>query len=1063
MKLFQLLNIFTFFLILFFNSCIGIKGTNAGGIPDTVFATGVSFEPPFDQGSFDVETGQELKIIPTVQPLNYTGSVSWKSEDISLAVVNGEGVVYFRDIVDTVDIFADVNTEFNIMSAVKRGIVRFVIMPRIEIQSVIIDGPNKLSVGDSLQLSIDIQPVEAQSKSVVWQSDNQSVAIVDTITGLVVAKAPGIVHIFARIGRNEGAFQHEITVDPLLVIAKEFIIVTNSRTGDSDTILNRIINDPDLALQSIIKPAHYNNGSIVWTSSNEAVAEISPRGILSFDGEGASQIIGRVGDAADTLLVIVQGAPLTDVNLVSYDGMIVSIGGALQLTTEPVPSNAIVDLVLWRSLDSIIAVVDAVGVVSGISSGVVEITLESESFFDTIEITVQNVPLIKLIVTSNDTITIGASSLLIVQPVPIYAAPGNISWFSSNIGVATVTNGGLVQGLAEGLVTIQVSSDALASFVALSQVLVKASVTPVVSIVLEPQVINTIVGSPSQKIETTIFPVDHTDGDGLWVSTNTTVAIVTQAGNVSFIGAGNTKIISTIGFIRDTTDVFVTSSISLNSIGIDGRSIVNQNGVLQLRVMPSPSGADVGSVTWTSSLPSIASVNASGQVLGRTVGMTTITVISGLFTAVKQVTVVTPVLIDSISISGPNNVALTKTYQYVATFNPADATNKDLDWSVDDLTKATISSSGLLNPLQAGTSIITAMTKDGGNKQSTFSVNINALGISATSVMTVSHLNKKVGQSIDLSNTLTIVPINHTDQIVWSVVDTLVAVINQAGILTFVGVGITDLVVTVGSASTMVRISARLQIASSIQIDLADTVFKEKGSLVVLTATVTPQPHNSGNVSWRSSKPLIAFVASLTGVTNFIKNGTAEIIATVGAIEDTVVVIVETPATSIDITSNFLIKDLGDSSVTLSATVLPNDYTGSVRWRSLDEMIVMVDSLGTVSYVGVGFTSIVASAGAVSDSVTVSIGNQVISLTLSTQSFSCKSRDQRMVTATAIPSDHTNGFVSWSTSDALIASVLSSGDGRSMGLIECISNGNATIIATIGNLVTDSVVVTVSP
>ena len=50
---------------------------------------------------------------------------------------------------------------------------------------------------EKIQLSVSISPIEAKQKGVIWMSDNDSIASVDYITGVVTAKAKGIVTIRA--------------------------------------------------------------------------------------------------------------------------------------------------------------------------------------------------------------------------------------------------------------------------------------------------------------------------------------------------------------------------------------------------------------------------------------------------------------------------------------------------------------------------------------------------------------------------------------------------------------------------------------------------------------------------------------------------------------------------------------------------------------------------------------------------------------------------------------------------------------------------------------------------
>ena len=68
-------------------------------------------------------------------------------------------------------------------------------------------------------------------------------------------------------------------------------------------------------------------------------------------------------------------------------------------------------------------------------------------------------------------------------------------------------------------------------------------------------------------------------------------------------------------------------------------------------------------------------------------------------------------LAEEISITGSDSID--KPAQYTATVSPSHTSNKGVVWSVDDEAIATISETGLLTPIKAGTVIITATAQDG--------------------------------------------------------------------------------------------------------------------------------------------------------------------------------------------------------------------------------------------------------------------------------------------------------------------------------------------------------------
>lgn len=120
-------------------------------------------------------------------------------------------------------------------------------------------------------------------------------------------------------------------------------------------------------------------------------------------------------------------------------------------------------------------------------------------------------------------------------------------------------------------------------------------------------------------------------------------------------------------------------------------------------------------VQWSSSSPAIASVDQNGKVTGLDNGTAIITVASadGTKTATCEVTVIVPVTgvsLDRTSAEIIKGDSMTLT----ATVAPSNAKNKNVIWSSSDPSVATVSQSGVITAVKAGTVTITAITEDGG-------------------------------------------------------------------------------------------------------------------------------------------------------------------------------------------------------------------------------------------------------------------------------------------------------------------------------------------------------------
>ena len=157
--------------------------------------------------------------------------------------------------------------------------------------------------------------------------------------------------------------------------------------------------------------------------------------------------------------------------------------------------------------------------------------------------------------------------------------------------------------------------------------------------------------------------------------------------------------------------VFFVTGVSLNK----PTTSLAAGGQEQLYATVQPSGANQ-SVTWSSSSGDIATVSASGLVIGISEGAATITATTqdGGHAASCAVTVTT-VAATGVSLNKSTlSLVETNTGQLTATVQPSNATNKAVTWASSDDAIASVSASGFVKGVKAGTATITATTQDGG-------------------------------------------------------------------------------------------------------------------------------------------------------------------------------------------------------------------------------------------------------------------------------------------------------------------------------------------------------------
>ncbi len=174
------------------------------------------------------------------------------------------------------------------------------------------------------------------------------------------------------------------------------------------------------------------------------------------------------------------------------------------------------------------------------------------------------------------------------------------------------------------------------------------------------------------------------------------------------------------------------NTIIPTSVSISGcpSSSVTVGGAVNLDETVAPSNATDKNVTWSSSNTSVATVSNSGLVTAVAAGSATITVttVSGSKTATCDVTVVPAVVVPtSVSVSGcpGSNLEIGATANLDETVLPSNATDKSVTWSSSNNSVATVSNTGLVTAVAAGSATIT-VTTNSGSKTATCGVTVNA-------------------------------------------------------------------------------------------------------------------------------------------------------------------------------------------------------------------------------------------------------------------------------------------------------------------------------------------------
>jgi uncharacterized protein YjdB len=321
---------------------------------------------------------------------------------------------------------------------------------------------------------------------------------------------------------------------------------------------------------------------------------------------------------------------------------------------------------------------------------------------------------------SNLDLKIGESSYATATVSPSNATNKNINWTSNNSSIATVNSNGQIVGKSVGTAVITATSvDGGYSDTCI--VTVKTSTVAVSSLIVSPSNTNLNVGE-SLNATATISPSNATNKNINWTSNNSSVATVNSNGQIVGVSAGTAVITATSvdGGYSDTCVVTVKAS----TVAVSGLTVSPSNTTLNVgetsyaTATVYPSNATNKNVNWSSNNNSVATVNSNGQIVGVSAGTAVITATSvdGGYSDTCVVTVKTSTIAVSGLTVSPSNTTLNvgNTSYATATVYPSNATNKNVNWTSNNSSVATVNSNGQIVGVSAGTAVITATSVDGG-------------------------------------------------------------------------------------------------------------------------------------------------------------------------------------------------------------------------------------------------------------------------------------------------------------------------------------------------------------
>ena len=377
-------------------------------------------------------------------------------------------------------------------------------------------------------------------------------------------------------------------------------------------------------LTASVLPEDATDKSVIWKTSNPAVATVSENGLVMAVAAGTATVTATSGGKSGSCNVTVEAAviPVTEVTL-DKSQLTLWVGETYELTATVKPDNATDKTVVWSSSNPEVAEVVANGTVIAHVEGEATITATAGGKSATCTVTVRQFGM--SFANSYNEMTVGETA-----EFSVYVSPADaeyvVEWSVSNSSVASVTplddkgHRAKVKALTAGGTDIAIQA---AGVIVTHHLTVKAAAPiQVTSVSVSPSSISLVKGA-TKTLTATVKPDNATDKTVTWSSTNASVATVSSSGVVTAVGVGSATITAKAGSKTASCSVTVTSGIT--SLSITSKSDSNDRMInrelhitqgeaysLQAEVTGS-SGADK-SVVWSSDNSNYVSVTSSGVV-----------------------------------------------------------------------------------------------------------------------------------------------------------------------------------------------------------------------------------------------------------------------------------------------------------------------------------------------------------------------------------------------------------------------------------------------------------------
>jgi uncharacterized protein YjdB len=589
---------------------------------------------------------------------------------------------------------------------------------------VIVNAPVILERGEVRVLTVDVTATGGVSRAVSWSTGDANVLTV--VNGTVTAVGGGSTTVWAVSVANPGV-QASVSITVVAPPAFDGPVAPGAAQATCGGDVCAVTTTVESTRVSLVV-----GGVEVGLSARSAAG-----GAVSV-GEGGVVLIPSGGALALGLSGLEPTAPVSvwlireGTSSTLMQSVFPGVDGAANLSVSPsnlgassaiapAASSAVSLLISATSRDGDVIslhvgiAVEGAGGGVGDEAGVVSVTIAGDA---------------------TRTLSVGDTAQLIATVTVVGNAATTIVWSSSVPSVASVSANGLVAALAGGT-TVVTASSAVDPTKSAS---VSVKVPGVSSIVVDGGTARALQTGQSTQLTTTVTTLGEGSTAVSWSTANASVATVSAGGLVTAVSAGVTTITAT-SVLDATKSVVVSVTVTdappqpaVLGLTVNGSSTrsLNVGASAELEVTVTAVGGAATTVTWSSSVPSVASVGVNGLVTALVAGTSVITATS-VFDPMKTASVTLNVPgVSSVVIAGDavRSLSVGATDELLATVVAAGGAATTVTWSSSVSSVASVSTNGRVTALAGGSTVITAASTVDPAKSANVTINVPVVVVS---------------------------------------------------------------------------------------------------------------------------------------------------------------------------------------------------------------------------------------------------------------------------------------------------------------------------------------------